>query len=101
MDSNQDGRLPIAPQGFILVPLAPPPAQDEDIIIDELGVLYWRCNWCHVFRRQDRLRRMERGFCFTCPACRPLAAVPLDVLPSSDEEEDEEPEVELEAGDSQ
>ena len=94
---------PEAPPRVLLVPLAPPPPQDDDIKIDDSGTLWWRCNWCGLFRAQVRLRRVERGFCFTCPSCRPLAAVPVDVVLSSDEEEDEdeESELELEAGDSQ
>ena len=88
------------PQGYFLVPLAPPMPADGDVIID-LGVLFWRCVWCGFFRPQDRLRRVERGFAFSCPTCRPFTVIPVDVVLSSGEEEDEDEEEELElvAGD--
>jgi hypothetical protein len=80
--------------------VAPPPPRDEDLDIDDKRVLWWRCPWCYLFRPQLRLRRVERGYCFTCPTCRPLAVVPLDLVLSSEEDEEDE-ELELVAGDSQ
>ena len=102
MDSKQSIAPEAPPQGYYFVPVAPPPAKDEDVVIME-GILFWKCNWCGLFRAQDRLRRFERGFAFSCPTCRPFTVIPVDIVLSSEDEEDEEVDEELvlEAGDSQ